>query len=93
MKLVWKCDHCSKTGTEEEVGRHELKCSFDPAHRNCCTCDNHDYFYDSELCIAKNPNFYDVLDKDLACKDWTNSKERTKKLKKLKNAIEQSKVL
>ena len=38
MKPVFKCDYCSKMGTEEEIREHEPKCTDNYDRKNCHTC-------------------------------------------------------
>ena len=38
MKPVFKCDYCSKMGTEEEIKEHEPKCFDNYDRRSCFTC-------------------------------------------------------
>lgn len=38
MKPVFKCDYCSKMGTEEEIREHEPKCTDNYDRRSCYTC-------------------------------------------------------
>lgn len=38
MKPVFKCDYCSKMGTEEEIKKHELECLDNYDRRSCFTC-------------------------------------------------------
>lgn len=38
MKPVFKCDYCSKMGTEEEIREHEPKCFDNYDRRSCFTC-------------------------------------------------------
>lgn len=38
MKPVFKCDYCSKMGTEEEIEEHEPKCTDNYDRRSCYTC-------------------------------------------------------
>ena len=38
MKPVFKCDYCSKMGTEEEIKEHEPKCFDNYDRRSCYTC-------------------------------------------------------
>ena len=38
MKPVFKCDYCSKMGTEEEITEHEPKCFDNYDRRSCFTC-------------------------------------------------------
>ena len=38
MKPVFKCDYCSKMGTEEEIREHEPKCTENYDRKNCHTC-------------------------------------------------------
>ena len=94
MKLVWKCDYCSTTGTKEDVKVHENKCTFNPRNRTCHSCDNRiqsKYYDGSDECeIHDWAYFFDVDDGDKKCNDWTNSKIRTKKLKKIIENINES---
>lgn len=38
MKPVFKCDYCSKMGTEEEIREHEPECTDNYDRKNCHTC-------------------------------------------------------
>lgn len=38
MKPVFRCDYCSKMGTEEEIREHEPKCFDNYDRRSCFTC-------------------------------------------------------
>lgn len=38
MKPVFKCDYCSKMGTEEEIREHEPKCFDNYDRKSCYTC-------------------------------------------------------
>ena len=38
MKPVFKCDYCSKMGTEEEIWEHEPKCFDNYDRKSCFTC-------------------------------------------------------
>ena len=38
MKPVFKCDYCSKMGTEEEIRAHEEQCTENYDRRSCLTC-------------------------------------------------------
>ena len=38
MKPVFKCDYCSKMGTEEEIREHEPKCIDNYDRKSCYTC-------------------------------------------------------
>lgn len=38
MKPVFKCDYCSKMGTEEEIREHEPKCTDNYDRKSCYTC-------------------------------------------------------
>ena len=38
MKPVFKCDYCSKMGTEEEIKEHEPVCMDNYDRRSCYTC-------------------------------------------------------
>lgn len=38
MKVLYKCDYCEKTGTEEEILAHEKECINNPNNKTCITC-------------------------------------------------------
>ena len=38
MKPVFKCDYCSKMGTEEEIREHESMCTDNYDRKSCYTC-------------------------------------------------------
>ena len=38
MKPVFKCDYCSKMGTEDEIREHEPICMDNYDRRSCYTC-------------------------------------------------------
>ena len=38
MKPVFKCDYCSKMGTEEEIREHEPQCIDNYDRKSCFTC-------------------------------------------------------
>ena len=38
MKPIFKCDYCSKMGTEEEIREHEPKCIDNFDRKSCFTC-------------------------------------------------------
>ena len=38
MKPVFKCDYCSKMGTEEEIREHEANCFDNYDRKSCFTC-------------------------------------------------------
>jgi hypothetical protein len=38
MKPVFKCDYCSKMGTEEEIKEHEPNCPDNYDRKSCETC-------------------------------------------------------
>ena len=38
MKPVFKCEYCSKMGTEEEIREHESSCSENYNKKSCPTC-------------------------------------------------------
>lgn len=38
MKPVFKCDYCSRMGTEEEIREHEITCIDNYDRKNCYTC-------------------------------------------------------
>jgi len=40
MKPVYKCDYCSKMGTEEEIREHELTCMDNYDRKSCYTCQH-----------------------------------------------------
>lgn len=53
MKPVFKCDYCSKMGTEEEIREHEPKCFDNYDRRSCFTCvhkrtKNGTWYYECE---------------------------------------------
>ncbi len=56
MKPVFKCDYCSKMGTEEEIREHEIVCMDNYTRRSCHTCAhktmkfrNHQYCYECKI--------------------------------------------
>lgn len=92
MKRVWKCNFCSHTGKDgDHVQRHEDGCTFNPSNKTCYTCDNriNGVYYDSsdECKIHDMSYFCDVSDGDKECVDWINIKERSRKLKKIKENV------
>ena len=38
MKPVFKCEYCSKMGTEEEIREHEEQCTENYDKKSCHTC-------------------------------------------------------
>lgn len=40
MKPVFRCDYCSKMGTEEEIREHEPICTDNYDRKSCHTCAN-----------------------------------------------------
>lgn len=38
MKQLYRCDYCPKTGTEEELKKHEESCVCNKVLRTCHTC-------------------------------------------------------
>lgn len=38
---TWECNHCTRTGTFEEVEKHEKVCSFNPENKQCWSCKHH----------------------------------------------------
>ena len=91
MKRVWKCDHCYNTDVSvDKMEEHESKCSFNPSLRLCSTCDHQEpmeYSMDYECGIHDLSYYIEVKDRDLVCKDWKNEEERSRKLKRIKNKI------
>jgi hypothetical protein len=101
MKLVWKCNYCSETNVDKDkIETHEIKCVFNPVNRHCYTCDNRYNYYESELCKVhyngwpsttdNSEYYYSVMEKEIRCKDWVNLEIRSKKLKKLKDKINEN---
>ena len=43
MKPVFKCDYCSKMGTEEEIREHEPICMDNYDRKSCYTCKHKQY--------------------------------------------------
>lgn len=43
MKPVFKCDYCSKMGTEEEIAKHELECFDNYDRKSCYTCTHKEF--------------------------------------------------
>lgn len=43
MKPVFKCNYCSKMGTEEEIKEHEPVCINNYNRRSCYTCVHRKY--------------------------------------------------
>lgn len=51
MKPVFKCDYCSKIGTEEEIREHEPKCKNNYDMKSCDTCIHKTITYkNSQVC-------------------------------------------
>lgn len=50
MKPVFKCDYCSKMGTEEEIREHEPKCFDNYDRRSCFTCIHKKIKPNSKMC-------------------------------------------
>lgn len=48
MKPVFKCDYCSKMGTEEEIREHEPKCMENYDRKSCHTCTHKKFNYISD---------------------------------------------
>lgn len=42
MKPVFKCDYCSKMGTEDEIREHEPNCHDNYDMKSCYTCEHKD---------------------------------------------------
>lgn len=79
-KLVYLCNHCSKTSEQKEVlERHEESCVFNPAVKDCYTCK---YRTDAgapisgfhKECDNKKSEQYgkmlELLDEDFKCEFW-----------------------
>ena len=101
MKLVWRCDHCSQTDVDKDkIEKHEIKCSFYLANKTCWTCDNRYDYYEGEYCKvhyngypSKTDNshhFFQAREGEIKCNEWVNYKSRIKKLKKLKDKINEN---
>ena len=45
MKLIYRCEYCSETGTAEEITKHEQDCMYNPNKKSCFTCKN------AEICL------------------------------------------
>ena len=51
MKPVFKCDYCSKMGTEEEIREHEPVCVENYDKKSCYTCTHRHFgMKDSQWC-------------------------------------------
>lgn len=101
MKLVWKCDYCCTTDVnKDKIETHEITCVFNPSNRLCYTCDNHYEEYESQYCKIYNDykgleplptndfdKFYGALDEHKKCDKWYNHNIKMKKLKKIKDKI------
>ena len=101
MKLVWRCEHCSQNEVDKDkMEKHELECSFNLVNRDCLTCDNLYDYYECEYCKvhyngwpSKTDNshhFFEAREHKIKCNEWVNVKARTKKLKKLKEKINEN---
>lgn len=38
MKQLYRCDYCDFIGSSEEVGNHEINCSYNPKQKTCFSC-------------------------------------------------------
>lgn len=97
MKRVWKCDFCSHTHKlDSEVKEHEIKCSSNPIHKKCWSCEHHgdigEYGSSYTICeLEKNGiSIYSVVDGeyDGNCDGWQSDDPqlmRKLKLEKIKN--------
>lgn len=103
MKLVWKCDYCSQTNVDKDkIEKHEMECSFNLANKSCWTCDNLYDYYECEYCKVhyngwpsktdNSEHFFLAREEKIKCNEWVNIKSRTKKLEKIKDVIENSKI-
>ena len=45
MKLIYRCEYCDKTGTIEEIQKHEEECMYNYHKRSCWTCKH------AEVCL------------------------------------------
>lgn len=59
-------------------------------NRHCYSCDGLEQDYELQVCALKCKDFYDVFDKDKKCDLWYNSELRKKKLKILRNKINEN---
>lgn len=73
MKIVYKCDWCDQTGTEDEILEHEKTCIHNKTLHSCFTCGNCKHKSLLEFCckagkqIPKGSYFEQ-------CKTWTDGK-------------------
>lgn len=69
MKQVWKCDHCTDTGSQEKIKKHETECYMNPAVKDCGSCKNHlPVPYEQAWQCKFGWDFED--EKSLPCKKW-----------------------
>jgi hypothetical protein len=91
MKLVWKCDFCSETGTKEKIKEHEKICNFNPKLKLCHSCKYHAYSgseifgYNDDCEISKN--CFKILDEKIPCEFWDTDDISLKRRMKLKNIL------
>ena len=87
MKLVWKCDFCTKTDADvNKISEHELSCSFNKITKKCYTCkfsyeSRYDHIPECEIGL-------DTMDgEDIGnCPGWVYKyldEDRDKKLKEI----------
>ena len=65
-------------------------CSFNPSNKVCSSCDNLDFMdYSTSTCckIHDISYFLEVEEGFKTCNDWTNQKERIKKILSIKSKI------
>ena len=45
MKQLFRCEYCDKTGTAEEMTKHEQECMYNHNKKSCFTCKH------AEICL------------------------------------------
>ena len=50
MKALYRCEYCSKQDIAEEIEKHEVECTYNPAHRSCITCKHGEMHFVSYAC-------------------------------------------
>jgi len=46
MYVLYKCDFCDRTGSEDKIRGHEAECEFDINNKACSTCKFYSWHYD-----------------------------------------------
>ena len=44
MKVLYRCEYCNETGTEEEITEHETTCLSNYTKKSCFTCKHRSGF-------------------------------------------------